>query len=506
MDETMIYDLLIIGGGINGCGIAADAAGRGLSVYLCEKDDLANHTSAASSKMIHGGLRYLEYYEFRLIREALEERDVLLNIAPHIIEPLSLLIPHNTLQRPAWLIRLGLWFYDHLGFRWGHKSRLAKSKSIDLSKESPENNPLKSELTKGFIYSDCRVDDARLVVLNALSAKSHGASINTHTEFLNATREAGSWRVELKNSQGNFVVHAKGLVNAAGPWVSEVVNNRIAIETEHHVDLVKGSHIVFPKLYEGTQAYLLQHPDSRVVFVIPYHDNFTMVGTTDIQYTGDPNTVSVDTSEREYLCNIVNHYFKKTVTVDDIVNEWSGVRPLQAQDKANPSAITRDYVLEIEDEAGKLPILSIFGGKITTYRRLAEHALEQLHAYFPQMGPAWTGTQPLPGGDLAQGMSGLIQDLSAAYPELPIHLLKRLAQYGNLSYQILGSAKTLVDLGQAFSENLYQAEVDYLIREEWAQSVEDILWRRTKLGLITTHTAVTDLKVYLTVVRHGLVA
>ncbi|MBX9705115.1 MAG: glycerol-3-phosphate dehydrogenase, partial [Gammaproteobacteria bacterium] len=384
MEQTnTIYDLLIIGGGVNGCGIAADAAGRGLSVYLCEKDDLASHTSSASSKMIHGGLRYLEYNEFRLVREALAERDVLLHIAPHMVQPLPWVIPHNKLQRPAWLIRLGLYLYDHLGWHWGKKSKLPKSYGLKLNRQNVEGKPLKSDLHRGFVYSDCKTDDARLVALNAVAAHNAGAAINTNTTFISAKPDGKTWLATLKNATGEFQVRAKAVVNAAGPWVDKVVNQQLNTHTKHRVELVKGSHIVIPKFYDGDQAYLLQNTDKRVVFVIPYHERFTMIGTTDIPYHADPNVVTIDDQERHYLCDVVNYYFQQQITPKDIVNEWSGVRPLQADDANNPSAVTRDYYLEVDEAAAGLPVLSIFGGKITTYRRLAEHALEKLRPYFP---------------------------------------------------------------------------------------------------------------------------
>jgi glycerol-3-phosphate dehydrogenase len=498
-DTNSVYDLLIIGGGINGCGIAADAAGRGLSVYLCEKNDLASHTSSASSKMIHGGLRYLEYYEFRLVREALAEREVLLKIAPHIIQPLRLVIPHNSLQRPRWLIRLGLWLYDHLGFHFRRKTTLPRSNSVKLDNQHLIGMPLKQELTSGFAYSDCKVDDARLVVLNALQAQQHGANINLHTEFISAKRENGIWHAIVRNAASEFTIQAKALINAAGPWVDHVVQQQVKIKPKHHIDLVKGSHIVFPKLYQGDHAYLLQHTDNRVVFVIPYHHNFTMVGTTDVQYHDDPNQVSIDIDETTYLCEVVNHYFNNPVSANDIVNTWSGVRPLQADDSVNPSAVTRDYTLEVHDDHGQAPILSVYGGKITTYRRLAEHAIEKLKKYFNCLAPSWTATKPLPGGDLPNGnLNHFILQLQQNYPALPISLLTRWASaYGSNVKQIAAKNSTVADLGQLFGADLYQREVDYLIQTEWAQSTDDILWRRSKLGLYFSAEAVEILHNYL---------
>lgn len=499
MDTNTIYDLFVIGGGINGCGIAADAAGRGLSVYLCEKDDLASHTSSASSKMIHGGLRYLEYYEFRLVREALAERDVLLNVAPHLIQPLRLVIPHNQLQRPAWMVRLGLWLYDHLGFHFGKTSKLPDSKPITLQADKLEGKPLKAELYRGFEYSDCKVDDARLVVLNAQAAQQHGASINTRTEFISGQRKDGLWQLRLRNAEGEFTRQAKALVNAAGPWVDKIVNQQLNVHTQHHIELVKGSHIVLPKLYQGEHAYLLQNTDKRVIFAIPYHNNFTMIGTTDIDYKGDPNHVVIDQAEREYLCSVINRYFKKQITPADIVNEWSGVRPLQADDANNPSAVTRDYRLEVENDQGHAPVLSIFGGKITTYRRLAEHAMNKLKCYFPHIGQAWTATTPLPGGNLPNAdLATYIQELAQKHPTLPLSLVSRWAMaYGTNTNIFAKDGLTIGDLGELFLSDLYQIEVDYLVQHEWAHSAEDILWRRTKLGLYAQASEVEILKRYL---------
>jgi glycerol-3-phosphate dehydrogenase len=499
MNTNKVYDLLIIGGGINGVGIAADAAGRGLSVYLCEQDDLASHTSSASSKMIHGGLRYLEYYEFRLVREALAERDVLLSIAPHIVQPLHLVIPHNDLQRPAWLIRLGLFLYDTLGLRWGRKSFLDKSHGVALTPNNEFGKPLKADLKRGFIYSDCKVDDARLVVLNAMSAARAGASINTHTQLLQAERHDGLWKATLKNKQTGetFSIASKTLINAAGPWVDTILRERLGIESKHHIELIKGSHIVVPRLYGGSHAYLLQNTDKRVVFVIPYHDQFTMIGTTDLAYHGDPAVVKIDEAEVKYLLSIVNRYFNKSIQAIDIVNNWSGVRPLQAEDKKNPSAVTRDYTVEVDAHDGA-PLLSIFGGKITTYRKLAEHALEKLTPYFSHLSPAWTGTKPLPGGELPKGdLKQFMDALQQKHSWLPPSLVTRYSySYGTLCEQFLSNKTQLSDLGEKFGADLYEAEVRYLREQEWARTAEDILWRRTKLGLLLTPTEVKKLEAF----------
>jgi glycerol-3-phosphate dehydrogenase len=488
-NDNQIYDLLIIGGGVNGCGIARDASGRGLSVVLCEQFDLANETSSRSSKMIHGGLRYLEYYEFRLVREALSEREVMLKIAPHLVQPLQLIIPHNSLQRPAWMVRLGLFLYDHLG----RKTTLPGSYGLKLNTNNAYGEPLQPELKKGFCYYDCKVDDARLVVLNAMAARDNGASILPRTKLITATQENGLWlsTLEDQHTQQQWQIKSKALINAAGPWVNDIVSSKVNIKTKHKVELVKGSHIVIPKFYDGNHAYLLQNNDKRVIFVIPYHDNFTMIGTTDIDYHGDPAEVTVSEDERHYLCEVVNHYFKQQISPADIVNEWSGVRPLQADDANNPSAVTRDYSLEVEDDNGKTPILSIFGGKITTYRELSEHALRKLKKFFPKMGPDWTANTSLPGGNI-HSANDYAQQLIVRYPFLPTTMLTRYAySYGSLSEIILKTVESLADMGKCFGHELYEKEIDYLRAYEWAETEDDILWRRSKLGLHTI--AIDDL-------------
>lgn len=480
-DNEKIYDLLVIGGGVNGCGIAADAAGRSLSTVLCEQYDLANETSSRSSKMIHGGLRYLEYYEFRLVREALSEREVMLRIAPHLVQPLQLIIPHNKKLRPAWMVRLGLFLYDHLG----RKTTLPRSYGLKFTDKNQYDKPLKTDIQKGFCYYDCKVDDARLVVLNAKAAQHHGAVILPRTKLIAAERHGDVWISTLKdNHNGNtWQVKSLALANAAGPWVSRLINNTLNMKTKHHVQLVKGSHIVIPKFYDGDHAYLIQHEDKRVVFVAPYHNDFTMIGTTDIPYDGDPATVTIDDDEKQYLCDLVNQYFKQSIAPTDIVNDWSGVRPLQADESDNPSAVTRDYALEVEDLAGKAPILSVFGGKITTYRELAEHAMQKLAPYFSNMGPAWTATTPLPGGKINSAKQ-YGEKLHAQFPFLDKVMLQRYAHsYGALANTILQGVSSVEDLGQNFGHSLYAKEVDYLVQHEWAQTAEDILWRRSKLGL-----------------------
>jgi glycerol-3-phosphate dehydrogenase len=474
-------DLLIVGGGINGAGIARDAAGRGYGVVLCEQGDLAEATSSASTKLIHGGLRYLEYREFRLVREALIEREILLRLAPHIIRPLRFVLPHEGHLRPAWLIRLGLFLYDHLGGR----KILPGSAGLRFDGTGP-GAALRPGFKRGFAYSDCRVDDSRLVVLNAVAARENGAKILTRTRFLGADRVPGGWRAALEDveTRVRHTVAARVLVNAAGPWVAEVLARLGQIGTKG-VRLVKGSHIVVPRLYSGDHAFMLQNPDRRIVFAIPWEQDFTLIGTTDVPFEGDPAAVAISRDEIAYLCAAIGRHFTKEVTPDDVVWSYAGVRPLYDDAAEDPSAVTRDYVLELEGRTGEAPLLSIFGGKITTYRRLAEQAIELL---VPFLGPdpgAWTGSVPLPGGDIEDlDVEGFIAGLQRHRDFLPPALARRLAHaYGTRCAAILGDAASLADLGEDFGGGLTRAELDYLIAEEWARSPEDVLWRRSKLGL-----------------------
>ncbi len=476
-------DLLIIGGGINGVGIARDAVGRGLSVILCEQGDLGGATSSASSKLIHGGLRYLEYYEFRLVREALIEREVLLRNAPHIIRPMRFVLPHDRSLRPAWMVRLGLFLYDHLGGR----ERLPGSRRVDLRRE-PAGAPLQKRLSTGFEYSDCWVEDARLVVLNALDAAERGADIRPRTRCVAARRtEAGWWSAELEDlANGTRVtVEARALVNAGGPWVYEILSRRLGLNSAKRVRLVKGSHIVVPRLYDGEHAYILQNDDRRIVFVIPYERDFTLIGTTDVPFAGDPSRVEIDAAETAYLCAAVSRCFARPVMPAQIVWSYAGVRPLYDDAAPNAAAVTRDYVLDIDDVGGRAVLLSVFGGKITTYRRLAEHALEKLAPYFPDSRRSWTADAPLPGGDMADAeFDRFLATLRAVRPFLPPALALRLARaYGTRVERLLGDARSMADLGEDFGGGLTRAEVDYLVRTEWAATADDILWRRSKLGL-----------------------
>ncbi|WP_434640312.1 glycerol-3-phosphate dehydrogenase [Klebsiella sp. I138] len=479
-----ILDLLVIGGGINGAGIARDAAGRGLSVMLCEKDDLAQGTSSRSGKLVHGGLRYLEYYEFRLVREALIEREVLLNAAPHIIWPMRFVLPHSPIDRPAWLVRLGLFLYDNLGGR----KKLPGTRTLDLHRD-PEGAPLLNQYQKGFEYSDCWVDDARLVTLNALDAAERGATILTRTRCIGAKRTAEAWEVTLQNSLTGEqnVVRARGLVNAAGPWVLDIISEVTHSRSQRRVRLVKGSHIVVDKFWQGQQAYLIQNHDKRVIFINPYEGDKALIGTTDIPWEGDADSVCADDREQQYLIDAVNRYFKIKLRSEDVITRFSGVRPLFDDGKGNPSAVTRDYVFDL-DEQQRLPILHIFGGKITTFRKLAEHAMQKLAPYFPQMGADWTRDATLPGGEIAHAdFDAFLQTLKEQYAWLPPALCRHYARlYGARLPRILGEARSLEALGPHFGGLLYAAEVRYLVENEWALQAEDILWRRTKHRLHLT--------------------
>ncbi|WP_298769445.1 glycerol-3-phosphate dehydrogenase [uncultured Shewanella sp.] len=483
-------DLFIVGGGINGVGIAADAAGRGLSVFLCEQNDLAQATSSASSKLIHGGLRYLEHYEFRLVKEALEEREVMLKKAPHIVSPLRFRLPHQPHLRPAWMIRAGLFLYDFLGKR----ETLNGSKSIKFG----QNSPLKSSIKKGFEYADCYVDDARLVVLNAIAARNKGANIATQTRCISAKRKNGLWEIHIENriTHEKQCIYAKGLVNAAGPWVASFIKEGLNLNPAHGIRLIKGSHIIVPKIHNEKEAYILQNEDQRIVFVIPYHNDFSLIGTTDVEYQGDPSKVAISNEEKAYLIKLVNQHFEKQISTDDIVSSFSGVRPLCDDESDKASTITRDYTVEIEDDNATAPLLSVFGGKITTYRKLAETALQKLAPYYEHMGEKWTASAPLPGAEsLDIDPDNVVTDphhfqprfeaqLRTHFPWLPQSMLTRLTRsYGTLCLDFLVGATAITDLGEHFGADLYAAEVDYLIDNEWAVHAEDILWRRSKLGL-----------------------
>jgi glycerol-3-phosphate dehydrogenase len=480
-------DLLIIGGGINGAGIARDAAGRDLKVALVEQGDLASATSSASTKLIHGGLRYLEFFEFRLVREALTERERLLAIAPHIIKPLRFVLPHVEGLRPRWMMRLGLFFYDHAGGR----KRLPSSRNVLLG-GADYGLPLRADIAHGFTYSDCWVDDSRLVVLNAMDAAERGAQIHTRTKVVSATAGEGIWNVECRNAAGRRMdFKARGVVNAAGPWVQDVLGRFPGVELgKQHVRLVKGSHIVVPKLYEGDHAYTLQHPDGRVVFTIPYEADFTAIGTTDVAFTGDIATAGISQEETAYLCETVNRYFVgRPLTPADVKWSYAGVRPLFDDDAAvSASKVSRDYKLELLDAPAGGALLSVFGGKITTYRKLAEAALEKLQPHIGGALRPWTDRAALPGGNLPrQDFAAFLAQCKQRWPFLSDANALRLARgYGTRLEKILGNASKMSDLGAHFGAGLTQAEVDYLCAHEWASTAEDILWRRTKVGLHMT--------------------
>jgi glycerol-3-phosphate dehydrogenase len=479
-----IFDLAIIGGGVNGCGIARDAVGRGNSVFLCEMNDLASGTSSWSTKLVHGGLRYLEYYEFRLVREALIEREILWQIAPHIIRPLRFVLPHHAGLRPAWLLRLGLFLYDHIGGR----HLLPPTRSIDLTKDEVGQPLIANRYTKGFEYSDCFVDDARLVVLTARDAADRGAEIHTRTRAVEIRQESRIWKVTVQNtlSGERRTINARALVNAGGPWVEDVLSSGAGVNARAKVRLVQGSHIVVRKLYAHDRAYMFQNSDGRIVFVIPYQNDFTLIGTTDRDFDGDPAKVKASSEEIKYLCDAVSEYLAKPVKPEDVVWNYAGVRPLYDDGASEAKAATRDYVFEL-DTPGGAPLLSIYGGKITTYRRLAEEALERLSPYLRSAiaRKGWTAKSPLPGGDMdVSAVAALTAELVRNYPFLSTAHANRLAHaYGTRATKLLGNAKSLGDLGRSFGATLTESEVRYLMSSEWALTAEDIVWRRSKLGL-----------------------
>ncbi len=496
MAEQETFDLLVVGGGINGAGIARDAAGRGLRVLLVERDDLAGHTSSWSSKLIHGGLRYLEHHEFRLVREALIEREVLLRAAPHIIRPLTFVLPHSADQRPAWMIRLGLFLYDHLGGR----QILEGSTAVRLGGAGPMGSPLQPEIARGFTYSDCRVDDSRLVVLNAMDAVERGATVLTRTTCRSARRNGAAWDAEIVGADGTVRhIRARALVNAAGPWVSHFLEEGLGVATRSRVRLVKGSHIVVPRLYPGDHAYILQNDDKRIVFVIPYQDRLSLIGTTDVAFDGDPASVRISDEETDYLCRVVDRYFRNPIAPADVVWAYAGVRPLYDDASANVSAVTRDYVFDLDAGPDRAPLLSVFGGKLTTYRRLAEHALEKLRPVMGFTAGAWTGPAHLPGGDIeGADLDGFLARLKASRPWLPPALAERYGRaYGTRVERLLDGAQSIADLGQDLGDGVFEAEIAYLVSHEWACTAEDILWRRSKLGLQVGQATVSALERHL---------
>ena len=476
----MDYDLLIIGGGINGTAIARDAAGRGLKTLLCERDDLASHTSSASTKLIHGGLRYLEYYEFNLVRHALKEREVMLRAAPHIIWPMRFVLPYDKGLRPAWMLRTGLFLYDHIGGR----ELLPGSKSLKLDK-APHKGVLESRFKTGFEYSDCWVEDARLVVLYALDAENRGADIRTRTEVLSVDTMDEGYTVDIKHNGKTETVTAKGVVNAAGPWVDAVLGKIKKTKNEQSLRLVTGSHIITKKLFDGDHAYLFQNADNRVIFAIPYEHNYTLIGTTDKPYDLSDGPVKISQEEIEYLCEAASEYFENDITPNDVVWDYAGVRPLYDDKAVDASAVTRDYKLNVEEYAKGAPFLSVYGGKITTSRKLGEHAMNELKDYYDYKTGDWTETALLPGGDLINSDFELFfTDMHKRYRAMNTDLLRRLCHaYGTRITLLLGDGTTQPELGQHFGAGLYELEANFLINHEWATSADDILWRRSKLGL-----------------------
>jgi glycerol-3-phosphate dehydrogenase len=477
-----ITDVFVIGGGVNGCGIARDAAGRGYSVMLAEMGDLASGTSSAATKLIHGGLRYLEYYRFRLVRESLREREILWSMAPHIIKPLRFVLPHHKGLRPAWFLRLGLFVYDYLGTR----KLLPPTKTLDL-KATPYGHALKQGYAKAFEYSDCWVDDARLVALTARDAADRGAIIRTRTKVVSATRDGGLWIIKLQDVDSKLrgTVKARVLVNAAGPWVDEVVREALGRDGAQNVRLVKGSHIVVKKLFDHDRAYFFQNADRRVIFAIPYENDYTLIGTTDEDYNGDPRDVKISEAETQYLLAAATEYFEKPVTWQEIVWTYSGVRPLFDDNASAAQEATRDYVLKLEGDKDTGAVVHVFGGKLTTHRRLAEEVLERIETVLGARGKPWTRGSKLPGGEFEPSQfETQVERLNALYPSLPDRLLRRLArQYGTRAATLLGEAQRLDELGEAFGSDLTAREVDYLMAHEWARTADDVLWRRTKMGL-----------------------
>lgn len=489
-------DLLVIGGGINGTGIAADAASRGLSVVLCEKEDLASGTSSRSSKLIHGGLRYLEQYEFRLVRESLHEQEILLKRAPHLVHPLEFILPYDSHLRSKWLIRIGFFFYDHLARR----SKIPKSKFINL-KKNLSNNPLNDKFNTGFSYFDAKAMDSRLVISNALFAAERHAKILTRHECIQVSKHHKTWHSVLHNkiTQEKILIKSKALINASGPWVTDLLTNVIHEKTQCILKLVKGSHVLIEKFYEGCQAYILQNLDGRVVFVIPFLDQFLLIGTTDVPYEGNPDEVKIDDTEIEYLLASVNYYFERQLKKENVLSTYSGVRPLYSTHNADPSKISRDYHIETEDDIDHAPLLSVFGGKLTTYRALSENVVSSLSKYFKHLKKSRTRHLFLPGGDLGHAtIEKFINSLHDRFIWLPHHLARRFAlNYGTRTLDLLQDCIALEDLGEKFGDDLYQREVDFLMETEWAMTAEDILWRRTKFGLTFTEAEIQRVKDYI---------
>ena len=491
-----IDDIFVIGGGINGCGIARDAVGRGYSVRLAEMNDLASGTSSWSSKLIHGGLRYLEYYEFRLVRESLGEREVLLKMAPHIIWPMRFVLPHHSDMRPAWLLRLGLFLYDHIG-----KRKLLPGTSQVNLKTSVIGKPLKKIFSKGFEYSDCWVNDARLVVLNAKDAQDRGAKIETRSKVVYACREKDYWNITTEDVRtGDRKQHkARLIVNAAGPWVDKVLDETMSSNNAKNVRLVQGSHIVVPKLHDHDRAYIFQNSDNRIIFALPYENDYTLIGTTDHDFKGDPINTKITDSEVSYLCSAASEYFEKPIKIEDIVWSYSGVRPLYDDGATEAQEATRDYVLRVDGKGDEPKVVNVFGGKITTYRRLAESMLEKIEDLIGGRKESWTADSSLPGGDFAvSDYDLLVTKLKAEFPFIEQSLAQRLIRsYGTKAWVLMDGSLKLEDMGHDFGGSLTEREVMYLIKHEWAETTEDIVWRRSKLGIRLSDQEIKELDNWL---------
>lgn len=490
-NHDQLLDIIVVGGGINGVGIANDAAGRGLKVGLYEAQDFAGATSSASSKLIHGGLRYLEQYQFRLVSEALSEREILLKKAPHIAYPMRFRLPYQSQLRPKWMLRAGLFLYDHLG----------KQSTFEKSRYTPLNNNdvLQPPFSHGFEYSDCWVDDARLVILNAIQAQQLGAEVSNYCRVEKAQRENGLWIVQLTDlrSGEQYQRYAKVLVNATGPWVSQFIADNHIKPPPYDVRMVKGSHIIVKRLHQEPYAYMIQNDDDRIIFVIPYLDNYSLIGTTDIEYHGDPRTVSIDSSEKQYLIDACNRYFRSTLTTQEVIADFSGVRPLCDDRKSSAQNVTRDYVLHLDSAENQAPLLSIFGGKLTTYRKLAESALEKLAPLITITQPPWTATAPLSGGNEFQWDANE-KELSLLYPYVDKAIRTRwLRAYGSMTRKLLVNVSTKEDLGQRFSRQLYQVEIDFLIESEFVYTIDDLVLRRTKLYLDLTNEEFSNIRDYI---------
>lgn len=496
-----LLDIFVIGGGINGCGIARDAVGRGYSVALCEMNDLASGTSSNSSKLIHGGLRYLEHYEFRLVREALGEREILLASAPHIIWPMRFVLPHHKAMRPAWFLRIGLYLYDYMGKR----KLLPSTKDVNLQ-TAIVGKPLKPLFKKAFEYSDCWVNDARMVVLNAIDAADKGAIVKTNTKVVSATRVKqdqakgieAHWIIKTQDqiTGKTKTVKSRLIINAAGPWVDGILGQALGSNNAKNLRLVQGSHIVVPKLHNHDRAYIFQNADDRIIFAIPYEQDFTLIGTTDRDFDGDPSDIKISEKEKNYLCDAASEYFKEPIKTSDIVWTYAGVRSLYDDGATAAQEATRDYVLRADGNDNEAAVINIFGGKITTYRRLAQSMLVEIEAKIGKRGNPWTAGSTLPGGGFAPDeFDQMVSKLKGDYPFLEKPFATRLMRaYGTLSWKLLGDAKSLKDLGKDFTHTLYEREVKYLVEHEWARNEQDVLWRRSKLGIRFSTTQTKKLK------------